>query len=57
MSPFEFELEVRSYLEMTEIMRGEKKPGPTQQFLDLVKQLSAQQELTVPVTPEEVGWE
>ncbi len=37
MSEYEFDLEVSSYLEVMEIMRGNKKQGPTSNLFEVAK--------------------
>lgn len=56
MTTREFELEVLAYFELTEILHGKKKPGPSSQFMNKAKQLLKQFEKGEPVTPEELGW-
>ncbi len=57
MTSREFELEVLAYYELTDILRGNKKPGPSSEFLYKAKQLLKQFEKGEPVTPAELGWD
>ena len=56
MTNYEFELEVRSWVETSKVLRGEKKSGPTSGFFKALNEQLSQIE-GEPVTPEELGWD
>jgi len=54
MTRYDFELEVMAHFEIGAILNGNKKPGPSQGFLDKARELLSK---GAPVTPQEVGWD
>lgn len=51
---------VDAWIEFNGIVSGKTKPGPSSDFLEMaerVKQKYANQNVGVPVTPEELGWD
>lgn len=60
LSNYEMQMYVDAWIEFNGIVSGKTKPGPSSDFLEmaeLVKQKYANQNVGVPVTPEELGWD